>query len=231
MRRSDSEKLWNLPKLPHESRLLQYWLARRFARTAPTVSQKGHSCLLSSMRPLSKTLLWELATEEQWHQLHRWSSPVQTDAHNHVTHKDPLWFSPSDAPAHPHLMVFRGNPARAIHVFLDASADHGQSDDCLGIAGILHDAHVWARRHFSGIPGNKNGWAYWQHLIVLSGGTCQAQLPHTPFSCGKFSSTESSGALCWCLSHLRWSLTSLPSVEFAMALASACPGLHSVLST
>ena len=113
MRRSGFANLRNQPKLRHVSRLLQYWLARRLAQTAPTASQTVQSCLPSSVHPPSKTILSELATEGQRHELNRWSSPLQTDAHDHVPHEDPFWFSPSDAPAHPHLMDFRGNPASA----------------------------------------------------------------------------------------------------------------------
>ena len=81
--------------------------------------------------------------------------------------RGPFWFPPSDAPAHPHSMDFPGNPARATQVFLDASADHGQSDDCPGMAAALLDVHVWAQTHSSGTPDSKNGLAYWQRLMAL----------------------------------------------------------------
>ena len=125
MRRIDSRILRNLPKLRHVSRLLQFSLAWRLARTVTTTSQSVYSCLPFLAHPPSTTLLSELATEGQRHQLHRWSSPLQTDAHDHVPQEDPFWPSPSDAPAHRHLMDFRGNPARATQVFQGAVADHG----------------------------------------------------------------------------------------------------------
>ena len=187
MRRSDSGNLRNLPKLRHESKLLQCWRTRRLAQTAPTVSQRVYSCLPFSMHPPSKTLLSELATAGQQHQLHRWLSPPQTDAHGQAAQGDPSWSSPFVATAHPRSMDFRGNPARATPVFWDADVDHGQSDDSLGNAATLHDDHVWAQRHFSGTPDSKNGWAYWQRLIVLSRSICQAELPRRHSSCGKFS--------------------------------------------
>ena len=187
MRRCDSGKLRNLPKLCHESRLLQCWVSRWLAQTAPTASQPVHSCLPFLMYPPSKTLLSELATAGQRHQLHRWSSPLQTDAHCHAPEGDPSWSFSYVAPTHPCSMGFRGNPAHATQVFPDADVDHVQSDDCLGNAATLLDAHVWAQRHFSGTPDSKNGWAYCQRLMVLSWRTCQAQLPRTPSSCGKFS--------------------------------------------
>ena len=185
MRRSGSGNLRNLPKLRHVSRLLQNWLARQLAQFAPTASQSVYSCLPSSAHPPSKTLLSELPTEGQRHQLHRWSSPLQTEAHNHVPQEDPFWSSPSDAPAHLHLMDFHGNPARATQVFPDASADHGQSDDCLGNAATVHGVHMWAQRYSFGIPDSKSGWAYWQRLMVLSQGICQARLPRTLSSSGR----------------------------------------------
>ena len=163
------------------SRLLQFWLTRRLARTAPTASQSVHSCVPSSAHPPSTTLLSELGSEGQRHQLHRWSSPPQTDAHDHVTQEDPFWFSLSDATVHPHLMDFRGNRARANQVFPDASADHEQSDDCLGNAATFHDVDVWAQIHSSGTPISENGLAYWQGLMVLSRTTCPARLPRTLF--------------------------------------------------
>ena len=196
MRRSGYGKLRNLPKLRHESKLLHYWLARRLAQTALKASRSVHSCLPSSAHPPSKTLLSELATEGQRHQLHRWSSLLQADALDHVPQKGPFWFSPSDAPVHPHLMDFCGNPARATQVFPDASADHGQSDDCLGNAATFHDAHVWAQRHSSGKTDSNNGLAYWQSLMVLSQRTCQARLPRTPSPSEKSSRKKFSGALC-----------------------------------
>ena len=67
-------------------------------------------------------------------------------------------------------------------------------------------------------PTAKNGWAFWQRLMVLSRRTCQTQLPRTFPSCGKFSWTEFSGALCWCLSHLRWFPISHFSVDFGWPL-------------
>ena len=88
-----------------------------------------------------------------------------------------------------------------------------------------------AQRHSSGTPDSKNGLAYWQRLMVLSGRTCQVHLLRIPFSSGKFSLTETCHALRWCLSHLRWCLTSIHSVGFVMALAQACTALRSVLST
>ena len=84
---------------------------------------------------------------------------------------------------------------------------------------------------FSGTLYSKNYLAYWQRLMVLSRRTCQAHLPRTPFLSGKFSLTESWSALWWCLSHCRRCLTSLLEVGFAMALASACPALHSILAS
>ena len=130
---------------------------RRLAQTAPTAFRLVHSCLPSSARLPKKTRLPELATEGQWRQLSWWSSPLQTDAHDHVLQEDTFWFPPSDAPAHPHSMDFPGNPARATQVFPDASADLGQSDDCPGNAATLHDVHVWAQTHSSGTPDSKIG--------------------------------------------------------------------------
>ena len=137
---------------------------------------------------------------------------------------------PSAALAHPRSMDFRENPASATQVFPDASADHKQSDDCLRNSATLQDVHGWAQRHSSGTPDSKIDLAFWQRLMVLSWRTCRAQLPRILSSCGKFSSSDFSGALCWCLSHLRWFLMSQLSVDFVLALASACPTLHSVLS-
>ena len=94
MRRSDSEKLRNLPKLHHESRLLQYWLARWLAQNALKASQRVHSCLPSSTHPPSETPLWELATAGQQHQPHQWSSPPQMDAHRYAPQGNPSWSSP-----------------------------------------------------------------------------------------------------------------------------------------
>ena len=185
MKRSGSGNLRNLPKLRQVSRLLHYWLARWLARTEPTAFYSVHSCLSSSVHPPSTTPLPELATEVQRQRLPRWSSPLQTDAHDHVPLEDPFRFSPSDTPAHPHLMEIRGNPARATQVFPDAVADHGQSDDCLGNATTFRDIHVWAERYSSGTPNCKNGLAYWQRLMVLSQRTSKARLPRTPSSCGK----------------------------------------------
>ena len=233
MRRSDSGNLRNLPQLRHESRLLQCWLTRRLAQTAPTAYQWVHNCLPSSVHPPSKTCFSEQATAGQQHHPHQRSSPPQTDAHGHAPQGDPpsSWSSPSLAPRRPRLRDFRGNPAPATQLFPDAEADHGQNDDSLGNAATLHDSHVWAQRHFSATLDIKNGLAYWQRLMVLSRRICHAQMPRTPSSCGKFPGTEFSGALCWCLSHLRWCLTSELSVHIAMALVLACPALHSVLST
>ena len=195
LRRSGSGNLRNLPILRLVSRLLRYSQARRLAQTAPTASRSVHSCLPSSARLPSKTPLSELATEAQRNQLRRWSSPLQTDAHDHGLQEDPFWFFPSDAPAHPHSMDFRGNPARATQVFPDASADHEQGDDSPGNAATLHDVHVWAQTRSSGTPDSKNGLAFWHHLMALSQRTCQARLPRTPSSCGKFSRTEFPGTL------------------------------------
>ena len=231
MRRSDPGNLRNVPKLRYESRLLHCLQAGRLAQTAPTISRRVHSCLPFSTHPPSKTLSSELANAGQQHQLHWFSNLSQTDAHGLPPQGDLSWSSPSVTPAHPRIMDSRGNPARATQVFSDAGVDHGQSDDCLGNAATLHDAHVWARKDSSGIPDIKNDLAQWQRLMVLSQRTCRAQLPHTPSSCGKLSRTESCSVLCWCLSHLRWSLASQLSVIFATALASAYPELHSVLST
>ena len=190
MRQIDSWNLRNLPKLRQVTRLLQYWLARRFAQTAPTAFQSVHSCLSSSAHPPSTTFLSKLATEGQRHHLHRWSSPLQTDAHGHVPQKDPFWSSSSDALVHPHLMDFCGNPARVTQVIPNASADHGQSDDCLGNATTSHNVRVWAHTHSSATPDNENGLAHWQRLMILSRRTCQARLPRTLSSCGKSSWTE-----------------------------------------
>ena len=160
MGRSDSGILWNLSKVRYESSLLQCWLARWLAETAPTASQQVHSCLPSSAHPSSKTFLSELAIEGQQHQLHRWLGPPQTDAHGHAP-QGTLADLPPVAPAHPRSMDFRWNPARAYQVFRKAGTDHGQSDDCLGTAATFHDAHVWAGRHSSCKPDSKNGLAYW----------------------------------------------------------------------
>ena len=205
MRRSYSGNLRNLPKPRYESRLLQCWLARRLAQLASTATQRVPSCLPSSTHP-------------------------QTNAHNQAPQGDPSWYSLSVAPAHTRSKGFRRNPAHATQLFPDAGADQWQSGHSLANDATFHDDHVWARRHSSGTPGSINGWAYWQRLMLLSRRTRQAQLPHKP-SCGKFSLTDFSGALCWCLSHLRCFPTSQLSVDFAMALASACPALLSVLPT
>ena len=231
LRRSDSGNLQNLPKLRHMFRLLQHWLARRLAPTAPTASQSVHSCFPSSAHPPGMTLLSELATAGQRHQLHRWSSPLQTDAHDHVPQEDPISYSPSDAPVYPHLTDFRGNPALATHVFQAAGADDGNCDDCLGNAATLHDFNVWAQRHSAGTPDSENGWAYWQRLMVLSRRTCHARLPRTFFSCGKSCWTELSATLCWRPSRLHWFPMSQLSLDFGMALALLCLALHLVLST
>ena len=167
MRRSDSGNLRNLPELRHVSKLLQCWLARRLAQNAPTAFQWVSSCLPSSAHPPSKTLLSEQTTEGQRHQLHRWSSLPQTDAHDHAPQGNLCWSSPSATPAHPHLMDFRWSPSRATWVFPDASADHGQSDDCLGNVATIHDVHVWEQRHSSRTNDSKIDLAYKQRLIVL----------------------------------------------------------------
>ena len=67
--------------------------------------------------------------------------------------------------------------------------------------------------------------------MALSQRTCQARLPHTPFSCGNFSSTGTSGAPGYHESRVRWCLTSQPPVHFAMVPASACLAFHSALPT
>ena len=196
MRRSDSGKLRNLPKLCHMSSLPQCWLARRLAQTVPTASQRVCSCLPSSAHQPNKTPLSELTTAGQQHQLHRWSGPPQTDAHGHAPQGHPSWFPPPlVAPAHPRFTDSRGNPARATQVFQDAGAAHGQSDECFGNAVTLHVSHMWARTHSYGIPGSKNGLAYWQRLLVLWRRTCQAQWPHILSSRAKISWTKISGAL------------------------------------
>ena len=231
MKRSDFGNWRNLPKLRHESKLLQWWLAERLAQTVPTASQRAHSCIPSSVHPPNKTLLWKLATVGQQHQPHQPSDPLQVDAHSHAPQADFSWFLPSVAPAHRRLTDFRENLARATQVFRAAGVDDGQSDDSLENASTLHDALVLAQRHFSGQTDSEIGLEDWQRLMVLSRRTCQAHLPRTPFSSGNFSLTESCGTLCWCHSHLRRCLTSLLSMECVMAPALACPALHSVLPT
>ena len=61
--------------------------------------------------------------------------------------------------------------------------------------------------------------------------TCQALLPRTPSSSGKFSSTELSGAPDLHLSYLRWCPTSQFSANSVRVPALAGPALHSALPT
>ena len=82
-----------------------------------------------------------LATEGRRHQLRQKLSPLKTDARNPVLQEDPSEYSPSAAPAHLPSMDSPGNPARATQVFLNASADHEQSDDVLENAATFHSAH------------------------------------------------------------------------------------------
>ena len=94
MTRSDSRNLRSVPRLRHESRLLQCWLDRRLKQTAPTASQGVHSCLSSSAHPPNTPLLSELATEGQQHQPHQWANRPQKDVHDHAPQGDYSWFPP-----------------------------------------------------------------------------------------------------------------------------------------
>ena len=176
MRRNDSGKLWNQPKLRHDSRLLQFWLAQQSTQIAPTASRQVHSCLPSSRNPTNKAFLWERATVGQQHQPHKRSDPQQMDTHSHPQQRDPSWSFPSVAPAHSCPRDFRGNLARATQILLVKGVDPGQADDSPEYAATLHDAHLLAQRHLAGTPGSKSGLAYWQRFLVLS----QKNLPSSP---------------------------------------------------
>ena len=67
--------------------------------------------------------------------------------------------------------------------------------------------------------------------MALSQKTCPAPLPRKPFSSGKFSSTELSGAPDLHLSRLRWCPTSQTSADSVRVPALAGPVLHSALPT
>ena len=142
MRRNGSGNLRNLPKFRLVSQPLWYSLARWLAQTAPAASRSVHSCLPFSARPPGRTPSSGLATEGRRHQLRQRSSPLQTDARDPVLQEDPSESSPSAAPANLQSMDSPGNQARATQEFPGASADHGQSDDCLGNAATFHDVHV-----------------------------------------------------------------------------------------
>ena len=107
----------------------------------------------------NKILLWEQANAGQQHQPYQRPDLLKMDAQSHVPQRYPSRFPSSVAPVHLRSTHYRENLARAPKVFRDAGADHGQSDDSLGNAATLHDAHVLAQRHFSGTPDSKNGLA------------------------------------------------------------------------
>ena len=67
--------------------------------------------------------------------------------------------------------------------------------------------------------------------MALSQRTCQAPLPRKPFSFGKFSSTELSGAPDLHLSCLRWCPTSQCSADSVRVPVLAGSALHSALPT
>ena len=89
-----------------------------------------------------RTPLSGLATEGRRHQLRQRSNPLQTDARDPVVQEDPSESSPSATPAHLQSMDSPGKPTRAIQVFPDVSAGHGQSDEVRENAATLHGAHV-----------------------------------------------------------------------------------------
>ena len=231
MRRRGSGNLRNLPKIRLESRQLHASLAQRLAQTAPTVSQWDRSCLPSSTHLPGRTPSSGPATEGRSHQLRRRSSPLQTDALSPVPQEDPSESFPSPTPAHLWPMDFLENPARATQVSQDANAGHGQSDDAPENAATLHGAHVWVQTHSCGTTGNKSGWACWQHLTAPSQKTSWAPLPRKPFSSGRFSSTEHSGAPHLHLSRLRWCPTSPLYADSVRVPVLAGPAPHSALPT
>ena len=231
MRRRGSGNLRNIPKLRLVSRRLHASLAQWLAQTAPTVSRWDRSCLPSSTHLPGSTPSSGLATEGRSHQLRQRSSPLQTDALDPELQEDPFESSPSAAPAHLQSRDFLESPARATQVFQDANAGHVQSDDVPENAATFHGAHGWAGTYSFGTTDIKSGWAYSQHLMALSQKTCPAPLPRKPFSSGKFSSTELSGAPDLHLSRLCLFPTSQFSANSVRVPALAGPALDSALPT
>ena len=108
-------KITETTRICHQSRILQYWLAKQSAQTAPTTSRQVHSCLLSSTHPPDKKILWELATVGQQHHPLQRSILPQMDARSHEPQEELSWSFHSVAPAHLCSTDISARPAPRTH--------------------------------------------------------------------------------------------------------------------
>ena len=138
---------------------------------------------------------------------------------------------PSADPVYHIPMDFRENPTHATHMCQGAEIDLGQSaEPHEKVARLLH-ALVWGPKHLLDTFGRRSGLVCRQHLLVLSQRTCQAHLPFTLSSFGKFSWREPLGALYWYQSR-QYSCLMSPRlfVGSVMVLAAVSVAFSGVLS-